>query len=170
MGRGCLFAAVHLREAELSLAVKESRIGELIALDQDEESLEVISRDYPECNIRTVHGSVRQLISGKPKFLGCDLVYAAGLFDYLEQPFGKRLVENMFDMVKPGGKIMIANFTHDIPDAGYMESIMDWWLIYRSREQVAELFSNLSQECIGKLKVFCDPDQNIIFASAERLA
>ncbi len=163
-------AAGHLREAELSWAVQEKRIGELIALDQDAESMAVINRDYAECNINTVHGTVRQLIGGKSKFSECDFVYAAGLFDYLEQPVGKRLVENMFDMVRPGGKIMIANFAHDIPDVGYMETFMDWWLVYRSREQVVDLFSGLPQERIGKLEIFCDPDENIIFAVADKLA
>lgn len=170
MARILSIAAGHLREAELSQAVMGGRVGELIALDQDVESLEVINRDYAGRNIRTVHGSVRQLIGGKQKFSGCDLVYAAGLFDYLEQPVGKRLVENMFDMVRPGGKIMVANFTHDIPDAGYMETMMDWWLVCRSQEQVADLFSGLPQEHIGKLEIFCDPDQNIIFATADKLA
>lgn len=163
-------AAGHLREAELSQAVRDGRVGELIALDQDVESLAVVNRDYAGRNIRTVHGSVRQLIGGKSKFSGCDLVYAAGLFDYLEQPVGKRLVENMFDMVRPGGKIMVANFAHDIPDVGYMEAMMDWWLIFRSQEQVADLFSGLPQERIGKLEIFCDPYQNIIFATADKLA
>ena len=163
-------AVGHLREAELSQTVMEGRVGELIALDQDLESLEVINRDYAGRNIRTVHGSVRQLIGGKAKFSGCDLVYAAGLFDYLEQPVGKRLVERMFDMVRPGGKIMVANFAHGIPDVGYMEAMMDWWLVYRSQQQVADLFSGLPPERIGKLEIFCDPDQNIIFATADKLA
>ena len=163
-------AAGHLREAELSQAVREKRVGELVALDQDLESLTVVNRDYAGHNIRTVHGTVRQLIGGKAKFSGCDLVYAAGLFDYLEQPVGKRLVEHMFDMVNPGGKIMVANFTHDIPDVGYMEAMMDWWLIYRSQEQVADLFSGLPQDRIGNLEIFCDPDRNIIFATADKLA
>lgn len=160
-------AAGHLREAELSQEVMGNCVGELIAFDQDAESLKVINRDYSGHNIRTVQGSVRQLIGGKARFSGCDLVYAAGLFDYLEQPVAKRLVENMFHMVKPGGKIMVANFTHGIPDAGYMESFMDWWLINRSREEVAELFSGV-QENIGELEIFCDPEQNIIFAIADK--
>ena len=163
-------AAGHLREAELSRAIREKRVGELIALDQDVESLAVINRDYAGSNISTVHGTVRQLIGGKSQFSECDFVYAAGLFDYLEQSVGKRLVENMFDMVRPGGKILIANFAHDIPDVGYMETFMDWWLVYRSREQVADLFSGLPQERIGKLEIFCDPDENIIFAVADKLA
>ncbi|MBI3481331.1 MAG: class I SAM-dependent methyltransferase [Nitrosomonadales bacterium] len=163
-------AAGHLREAELSQAIREKRVGELIAFDQDAESLAVVNHDYAGLNIHPIQGTVRQLIGGKAKYSGLDLVYAAGLFDYLEQPVGKRLVEKMFDMVRPGGKIMIANFTHDIPDAGYMEALMDWWLIYRSPEQVIDLFSGLPQERIGKLEAFYDPDQNIIFATVSKLA
>ena len=163
-------AAGHLREAELSRAIQEKRVGELIAFDQDAESLGVINRDYAGSNIRTVSGTVRQLLSGKPQFSECDLVYASGLFDYLDQPVGKRLVEIMFDMVRPGGKILIANFAHDIPDVGYMEALMDWWLVYRSQEQVADLFSGLPGEHIGQVELFSDPDENIIFATAEKLA
>lgn len=163
-------AAGHLREAELSRAVMEKHTGELIAFDQDEASLEVVKRDYGHLNVHTVHGTVRQLLSGKVGFSGCDLVYAAGLFDYLEQPAARCLTETLFNMVRPGGRVLIANFADCIPEAAGMEAFMDWWLVYRTKEQVADLFSGLPQERIRKLEISCDPDQSIIFAIANKLA
>jgi extracellular factor (EF) 3-hydroxypalmitic acid methyl ester biosynthesis protein len=163
-------AAGHLREAELSRAVMEKRTGELIAFDQDEASLDVVRRDYWNLNVRTINGTVRQLLGGKVGFSGCDLVYAAGLFDYLEQPAARCLTETLFNMVRPGGRVLIANFADRMPEAAGMEAFMDWWLVYRTKEQVAELFSGLPQERIGKLEIFCDPDQSIIFATADKLA
>jgi hypothetical protein len=35
-------------------------------------------------------------------------------------------------MLKPGGRLLVANFLHDLPNVGYMESFMGWPLIYRS--------------------------------------
>jgi hypothetical protein len=97
------------------------------------------------------------------------LVYAAGLFDYLEDSVAKRLIERMWAMTHPGGRLMIANFMPDIPDAGYMEAFMDWWLIYREEKQVRDLFSTIPASEIASLKVEFDSGRNICFVVAERV-
>jgi len=82
-------AAGHLREIELSQATLNGQIGRFHALDQDKESVQLIQREYGCYNVSASVGSVRQLLSGKLKFNGLSLVYAAGLFDYLgDKPNG----------------------------------------------------------------------------------
>lgn len=56
-------AAGHLREAALSQALRDKRIKELIALDQDEESLATIKRAYGMYPVETRQGSVKSLLS-----------------------------------------------------------------------------------------------------------
>lgn len=163
-------AAGHIREAELSRAVMEKRTREFIAFDQDETSLAVIKSDYGHLNVQTVHGTVRQLIGGKVSFPECDLIYAAGLFDYLEQPVARCLTEKLFEMLRPSGRVLVANFTDQMHDAASMEAFMDWWLIYRSKNQLADLFSGLPPERIGNKQIFCDPDQSIVYATVDKLA
>lgn len=140
----------------------------MIAFDQDEESLTLVARDYGAFGVTTIPGSVRNLLSQKQKFSDFDFVYAAGLYDYLTEPVGKRLVEIMFESLRPGGKMLIANFMHDIPDVGYMESFMDWWLIYRDEMQMRALFNSLPKDACGEVQTFTDPLQNIIFATVEK--
>ena len=161
-------AAGHLREVDLSTAVRKGHVSEIVALDQDAESLKVIEDDYSHLPIRTVQASVRHLLAGKAGMGQFHLVYAAGLFDYLEDSVASRLVERMWAMAHPGGRVMIANFLPDIPDAGYMEVFMDWWLIYRDEEQVRKLFSAIPPTQIASMKVEFDPGRNICFVVASK--
>ena len=161
-------AAGHLREAELSSALANRQIGEFVALDQDAESLKVIDNDYGHLPIRTVRASVRHLLAGKTGMGMFHLVYAAGLYDYLDDAVATRLIERMWAMTLPGGRVMIANFMPDIPDAGYMEAYMDWWLIYRDEVQVRALFSTLPASEIADIQVEFDPGRNICFLAATK--
>ena len=161
-------AAGHLREVELSSAIAHGKVCEIVAFDQDEESLKVIDRDYTHLPVRTMPGSVRHLLAGKAGMGHFHLVYAAGLFDYLEDEVAKRLVQRMWAMTLPGGRVMIANFMPDIPDVGYMEAFMDWWLIYRDSAQVRELFSAIPAAEIAEMKVEFDPGRNICFLVVQR--
>jgi len=86
----------------------------------------VVARDYGHLGIRTLPGSVRQILSGKAKTGQYDFVYAAGLFDYLSGPVAAALICRMFEMTRPGGMMLIPNFLTGGRDAGYMEAFMDW--------------------------------------------
>ena len=156
-------AAGHLREAELSLAVQTRKLAEFDAMDQDRESLQIIERDYTRYGVRPQYGTVRGLLRNKTPAGHYDLVYAAGLFDYLEERVARKLVEVMLGMLRPKGKLLIANFARNIPDVGYMETFMDWWLIYRDSEEVRKLFPEPLQTS-QQLRLFTDPGENIIFA------
>jgi hypothetical protein len=163
-------AAGHLREAALSQAVREGRIKELIALDQDEESLATIKRAYGMYPVETRQGSVKSLLSPKLALGRFDLVYASGLFDYLSQRLAQRLTRTMFDLLHPGGQMLVTNFVPLIPDIGYMESFMDWHLIYRTHEEMQDLAALIPAEAIGNLKLFTESDQNLLFLQITKKA
>jgi len=72
--------------------------------------------------------------------LGCyDVVYCAGLFDYLSQRVCQRLVELFCDMVRPGGLVVVTNVSDDNPRKRFMEYLVEWNLIYRGRREMEEL-------------------------------
>ena len=163
-------AAGHLREAALSQAVHEGRIKELIALDQDEESLATIKQAYGTYPVEARQGSVKSLLSPNFALGRFDLVYAAGLFDYLSQRLAQRLTRVMFDLLHPGGQMLVTNFVPLIPDIGYMESFMDWHLIYRTHDEMLDLAATIPVEDIGDLKIFTEPDQNLLFLQVTKKA
>lgn len=156
-------ASGHLREAELSHAVRNGQLEEYVAIDQDRASLEVVARDYARFGIRTTEGSVRQILAGKLNPGQFDFVYAAGLFDYLSAPVAAALTRRMFEMTKPGGLLLIPNFLATVRDRGYMEAFMDWRLIYRNHDDMKALAAALPQDSVQESVVFDDDDGAITF-------
>lgn len=129
----------YLREAELSQAVREKKLGRLVALDSDTESLGVVDRSYSDCGVEVVAASIRRLLDGDLKLGEFDFIYSAWLFDYLRQSTGQSLVARMYELLRPGGRLLVTNFVPDLRDVGYMEVFMDWELVYRTRQEMMEL-------------------------------
>jgi hypothetical protein len=158
-------AAGHLREAELSDAAQAGNV-EFVAIDQDAESLETIRRSMGSIKVETIEGSVRQILAGKLRIPDADLVYALGLFDYLQQPVAKRFAELMLEAVRPGGVMLIPNFLPGIGDIGWMESFMDWKLIYRRDAEMLDLLNDWA--LVSRAEIHRDPDHNITFLKVYR--
>jgi extracellular factor (EF) 3-hydroxypalmitic acid methyl ester biosynthesis protein len=77
-------ACGHLREAERSRAVAEGRVGAFVAVDQDAECIALLEREQVGRGVTARVGTVRQALTGRLACEGMDLVYAAGLYDYLD--------------------------------------------------------------------------------------
>lgn len=163
-------ACGHLREAGVSAAVQQCRVGELVAFDQDSRSLALVEREYGDLGVRTEHGRVRDLIVGRhaADLTGFDLAYAAGLYDYLRDDHARRLTQTLFDMLNPGGRLLVANFLPGIRDRGYMESFMNWHLIYRTMEEIEALADAVPRSAVASLRLFDDPTHNIGFLEIVR--
>ena len=94
-----------------------------------------------------------------------DLIYSAGLYDYfitfiLDPSKGTiALTSNLFELLKPGGTLIIGNFSPNNPrDLRFvMEYIYDWNLFYRTREEMIEFASNLPKHKIRKIEVLKEP-------------
>ena len=156
-------AAGHLREAAMTAAVRRRRLGRFVALDADAVSLEEVQRSYGSYGVETVAAPFSQLITGRVALGQFDLVYTTGLYDYLNVSTGRRLVRTMFDMLKPGGQLVVANFMPGIRDVGYMEAFMDWRLIYRTRHDMTDLTMEIEEPEIRDLSLFTEESRNIIF-------
>jgi extracellular factor (EF) 3-hydroxypalmitic acid methyl ester biosynthesis protein len=159
-------ACGHLREGQISGAVRDRRIRAFWALDQDTESLGTVAREQPE--VRVVKGSVRSLLAGGAWFPPVDFVYAAGLYDYLDASTAARLTAKMFSLLAPGGRLLVANFAKDHEDAGYMEAVMGWWLIYREEADMESLAGEIAPEEIAWRHVYRDKPESVVYLELTR--
>ncbi|MGQ0696980.1 MAG: class I SAM-dependent methyltransferase [Panacagrimonas sp.] len=150
-------AAGHLRELRHSRAFAEGRIGQIVAMDQDAESLAVVASEYEDSSVITQLGSVRGILKGEVNLHGFHLAYAAGLYDYLPEAQAQALTARLFDTLAPGGKLIVPNFLASNHGRGYMESFMDWHLIVRDREQIERLGDGVQRDGVASSRYFEGP-------------
>jgi len=160
-------ACGHLRESRLLPSLREGRLGRFVALDQDPLSVERVRSECGGLGVEAYQCSARRLIRG-----GCggqfDFIYALGLYDYLFDGTGRQLLAAAVDLLKPGGKVWIANFVEDLWSTAYMEAVMDWWLIYRSEDRLRRLAEGLDDAKVAARRVFREPENNVAFLEVVR--
>ncbi|MBX4907841.1 MULTISPECIES: class I SAM-dependent methyltransferase [Rhizobium] len=163
-------AAGHLREAETSKALAEGRLKRWVALDQDPQSIGSIASQFHGTSVEPIDGSVRGLLARKHQLGTFDLIYAAGLYDYLADKVAIRLTQICMEMLKPGGVFLFANFSDEMADDGYMESYMNWELLQRSNADMWRIANAGAAENTVEKTVWFGANRNIIYATIRRLS
>jgi SAM-dependent methyltransferase len=161
-------ACGHLREAARSRAVAEGRVTECVGVDQDALSLAVAERDNRFHGMRFVNARVMDLVRGEQAFEGFHFVYAAGLFDYLPADPARRLLATMFGALRPGGWLLVGNFTPDNHGRGYMECFMDWQLLCRDEAALEDLRMSVPAHEVAARRMYRDPGRNVVYLELQR--
>ena len=68
-----------------------------------------------------------------------DLLVCSGLFDYLEDGPAASMLEWFWQRLAPGGLLLVGNFAPHNPSRAYMEWIGNWYLTYRTAQQLEQL-------------------------------
>ena len=66
----------------------------------------------------------------------------------------------------PGGRLLLANFTPDTPDIGFMEAISEWHLVYRAEAYMWALLDGVAP--LTGARTWRDPDGCIVYLEVER--
>jgi len=70
---------------------------------------------------------------------GADMLICTGLFDYLPDEPAKGLLRLFWQQLAPEGMLLVGNFAPHCPTRAFMEWIGNWYLIYRTAEDLARL-------------------------------
>jgi extracellular factor (EF) 3-hydroxypalmitic acid methyl ester biosynthesis protein len=145
-------------------------------LDFNDETVAFAQRTLT--HIRDLHGrktgldvmkkSVAQLIKDSSKFKpgSFDLVYCAGLFDYLSDSVCTRLLEVFYELAAPGGLVLVSNVDASNPSRGWMECMVDWFLVYRDANKMHEIIpAGILPDAV---RVFSEPSSVNIFAEIRK--
>lgn len=127
---------------------------EFVCIDQDEESLKYAQHQLlslnrivrSQCNFKFVNLAIKNiLVQGLPEG-NFDLVYTAGLFDYFTDPVAQMAAKKLFEGLAADGQLIIGNYSTENPSRPFMEMVLEWHLIYRSKDQLKKLFMGLGKE------------------------
>jgi extracellular factor (EF) 3-hydroxypalmitic acid methyl ester biosynthesis protein len=94
--------------------------------------------------LRLIRKSVQQIVkeafrSNQSQAATYDLIYCAGLFDYLTDQICRRLMDVMFAWLAPDGLLLATNVSPNNPLRYGMEHMLDWNLVYRTAPQMLAL-------------------------------
>jgi len=166
--RALSVACGHARETLLSDAVSEGLFDEVILLDQDPHSLGYIRQNSYHPSVKTIEASISLLLKTQELPGPFQLVYSLGLYDYLPQSLAERLTCSLFSRLAPGGRLLVGNYNTSLIDGAFMEAVMDWWLIYRTDEEMRQLAQGIPENEIRELQVFKEQRGVISFLDIAR--
>lgn len=116
-------------------------------LDYAEDELSgVIRTSGLRPNIEFVHESVHGLLRRASRHTdeeegGYDIIYCAGLFDYLSDKVCARLLKLFYQWCNTNGQILVTNVHFGNPSRYTMEHLLEWYLIYRNESGMEKLGS-----------------------------
>jgi hypothetical protein len=138
---------------------------ELILLDQDRSAHESAHRHLTRIlleryhgmlpvSVRCLHFSVRQLLKPQTEddrqvvasLSNLDLVYSAGLYDYLPDPIAAALTRFLYGCLRPSGRLLVGNLVETPDTTWLMEFVLGWHLLYRTPESMSKLAAVLGNK------------------------
>jgi len=139
-----------------------------LCVDIDTEALEYTNKNvdtfFHGADIKLMQENVIKWSLGRVKHRieQQDIIYSAGLCDYLDDRLFKKLITRCYHHLKPGGTLILGNFDSH-KDAVFMDRILRWELIYRNPDQLADLFTDTP---FGTATILSEEEQVNLFALA----
>jgi extracellular factor (EF) 3-hydroxypalmitic acid methyl ester biosynthesis protein len=96
--------------------------------------------------VEAVNAAVKHLIREPVRFThlaGQNLIYAAGLLDYMPPDAARALLRALFGLLAPGGALVASNLSPCCDSRGFLESLVDWEMIYRTDDELLSLAAGL---------------------------
>lgn len=137
---------------------KLPRPAHFTLIDQDHRALtHAYEHAYPEvvrhagrAKVQCLQASFAQLLKAGALFRALppqDVIYSLGLYDYLAARRAKALTRDLYEQVKPGGKLILANVRKGRESCEWpLEFVTDWSLIYRTEQDMLDLLEGLDVE------------------------
>ncbi|WP_242393616.1 class I SAM-dependent methyltransferase [Anaeromyxobacter oryzisoli] len=133
---------------------------EVSLLDQDPHALELAraavrrieARLGAQVAVRCHQDSVRTMLRTRDlrgRFGEHHFVYSMGLFDYLTQPVARAVLAKAYELLAPGGVLVVGNFHARTPTRLHMEYWGDWPLVYRTEETLRALAAGLEPAALA---------------------
>jgi extracellular factor (EF) 3-hydroxypalmitic acid methyl ester biosynthesis protein len=131
-----------------------------VLLDFNEETIQHTSRVLEhiksqynrKTNIEVVRKSVHHILKQAHRRTTCfDMVYCAGIFDYLSDRICKQLMNIFYDLLEPGGLLVATNVESSNPSRNGMEYLLEWHLIHRTQSQLRGLVPDRAPQSSSSL-------------------
>jgi SAM-dependent methyltransferase len=127
---------------------EETNSIEALCVDADPEALQYVGQQVNlvphDASVRLMQENVIKWALGREHhhFGSMDIVYSAGLTDYLDERLFQALTTRCYENLRPGGVFIIGNFGAYNPNRAFMDHLLQWNLIHRNEIDLRKIFAS----------------------------
>ena len=120
---------------------------EALCIDADIDALEYTNRFvnvFPHrASVRLLRGNIIRWALGRifHQMRLQNIIYSAGLADYLDDEVFTLLVRRAYECLDENGALIIGNFGDSNHNRAFLDNILQWKLIHRTEEDLRKIFS-----------------------------
>jgi cyclopropane fatty-acyl-phospholipid synthase-like methyltransferase len=96
-----------------------------------------------------------------------DIIYSAGLADYLEDRVLLALINRCYEHLDRGGTLIIGNFGSRNQHKAFLDQILQWKIIHRSADDLREIFAK--SHFVNSVEIATEESGVNLFALARKL-
>jgi extracellular factor (EF) 3-hydroxypalmitic acid methyl ester biosynthesis protein len=133
---------------------------DIVLFDQDQQALDfcyrrlagsLLAKNSGQHQVAYLHDSIKRLLFEETVFAGrgpFDVIVCCGLYDYLPMNIAQKLTAKLYRNLNPGGIAFIGNMAPENPSRFTMEYLAEWYLIYRTPEEVRQMAELVAAEAV----------------------
>jgi len=113
--------------------------------------------------------SILRLASGHQEFAmkEQDIIYSVTVGDFLDDRLLLRVLNDVYDKLRPGGEFLLSSLRSDNPDRALLDYVVNWKVAHRGEEDLKGLFKH-SLFNRDKLRFVEEPTVPIILTVARK--
>ena len=140
--------------------------ADLQALEYTNHTVNVIPHS---ASIRLMNDNIIRWALGRIRhnFGSQDIVYSAGLADYLDDRVLLALINRCYDHLDWGGTLIVGNFGSRNRHKTFLDQILQWKIIHRSAEDLREIFAR--SHFVDGVEIAAEESGVNLFALAKKL-
>lgn len=138
--------AIDIQRAVAMLPEARRRMLQVVLMDLDPEALDFARRQLePQLSAGALLCRRENLArlptrpAAAESLAGVNFLVCSGLFDYLDNETAVAMLRLFWRQLADEGLMLVGNFAPHNPTRAYMEWIGNWYLLYRTAEQLVEL-------------------------------
>lgn len=150
--------AIDIQRACLALTATQRQRLRITLLDLDPAALDRahtrLSPLVEQPQLRLLRENLFRLAQGGRRneiLRDVDFLVCSGLFDYLDDPTASAMLARFWQSLLPAGQAWVFNFAPHNPSRAYMEWIGNWYLTYRTPEQMFDVTAQteIPPDCVS---------------------
>jgi extracellular factor (EF) 3-hydroxypalmitic acid methyl ester biosynthesis protein len=167
------------REASDFIKCRKSWPGQVVftLIDQEEEALShAFHQSQRQIQVTGANAAIQCLnlsfiqLLRDPSLIPVEhpqhFIFATGLFDYIRESTAKVLIRSLYDQLAPSGLLALANAIGPNDHFWSPEFVLDWTLLYRTREEMLRLASRLPDT--AEVDVVVEPGNAYYFLTVRK--